>query len=358
MRLQKKCFIIYSYIVKNIFYTFKNLLSVNAHARKIIIDIGTAYSLSYDILYMVIMMLLKDAIQDYIHTIEVVENKSRQTVLSYKNDLKQYEQYLVTHQLDEIEKIYVQDILAFVEEQKQTKKASSINHMITTIRMFHHYLTATYPSIPDPTLHLHFLKQDKKLPLYFNVNDITKLLDSFSNSDQDILHKALLEVLYGCGLRVSELVSLSFSNLHLSQGYLKVIGKGNKERLVPMHQRSIEALQVYLDHVRGQWEKHKTNVVFINSLGHTITRQYVHQLIKTKLRELGLNEQLSAHSFRHSFASHLLDGGADLRVVQELLGHSDIATTQIYTHIQNKRLKDAYNSCILRGKEGTDHEKI
>lgn len=128
--------------------------------------------------------------------------------------------------------------------------------------------------------------------------------------------------------------------------------------MVPMHQRSVHALQQYLEFVRPQWVKQRSPFVFLNSRGQNISRQYVHNLIKSKLTALGLDERLSAHSFRHSFATHLLDGGADLRVVQELLGHADIATTQIYTHIQNKRLQDAYASFHPRSKEEDDHENI
>ena len=120
-----------------------------------------------------------------------------------------------------------------------------------------------------------------------------------------------------------------------------MIGKGDKERMVPMHTRCVRALRAYLTQIRPTWEKRKSTRVFLNSRGNVLTRQYVHTLIKQRLQELGLDERLSAHSFRHSFATHLLDGGADLRVVQELLGHSDITTTQIYTHVQNRRLKEA-----------------
>ena len=179
--------------------------------------------------------------------------------------------------------------------------------MITSLRMFHRYLTMTYPKIPDATLHIRSSKTAKKLPTYFNVADIERLLDSFQDSDMDIFHKALLEVLYGCGLRVSELTHLRLNMTHLEQGFLKVLGKGEKERMVPMHQRSVHALQQYLEFVRPQWVKQRSPFVFLNSRGQNVSRQYVHNLIKSKLTALGLDERLSAHSFRHSFATHLLD---------------------------------------------------
>ena len=303
-------------------------------------------------------MQITDAFEDYLHYIQVVENKSLATVASYRNDLKEYLAFLDAHGFTAIEDVTYMDLQDFLKEQKVKKKTSSVNHMITSLRMFHRYLTMTYPKIPDATLHIYSSKTAKKLPTYFNVADIERLLDSFQDSDMDIFHKALLEVLYGCGLRVSELTHLRLNMTHLEQGFLKVLGKGEKERMVPMHQRSVHALQQYLEFVRPQWVKQRSPFVFLNSRGQNISRQYVHNLIKSKLTALGLDERLSAHSFRHSFATHLLDGGADLRVVQELLGHADIATTQIYTHIQNKRLQDAYASFHPRSKEEDDHENI
>lgn len=289
-------------------------------------------------------MQLEDALNDYIHYIDVVENKSTATVKSYKNDLIKYMDYLTKQKIKNVEDVSYQDIQLFIGELKDFEKNSSINHMITSIKMFHQYICFTYSNIQNPTLHLRSVKAEKKLPLYFNVADIDKLLDSFGDNDKDIFHKALLEVLYGCGLRVSELINLKINDVHLDQHFLKVIGKGEKERIVPMHEKSVHVLEQYLNLVRIQWEKKRSPFIFLNSRGQHVSRQYVHNLIKDKLHELNLDERLSAHSFRHSYATHLLDGGADLRVVQELLGHSDISTTQIYTHVQNKRLKEAYSS--------------
>ena len=158
-------------------------------------------------------------------------------------------------------------------------------------------------------------------------------------------------MLYGCGLRVSECCELRLQQLHLKQGLVRVIGKGSKERMVPLHEEGIQALLQYLQYVRPQWEQTRSPYVFINHLGHPLTRQYVHQMIKRTLQSLGMSTAYSAHSFRHSFATHLLDGGADLRVVQELLGHSYIQTTQIYTHVQGRRLRQAYDAFHPLAKE-------
>lgn len=296
-------------------------------------------------------MKLQEAYIDYIHNLQVIEHKALSTVSSYKSDLNQYLSFLKDRGIEKIEDVDFTIIQTFLQEQKTCRKSTSMNRLVSVIRMFHRYLTMTYTTFEDPTLHLESYRSSKKLPSYFNSNDIERLLNSFQEYPIEIFHKAILETLYGCGLRVSELCSLQLHQLHLDQGYIYVLGKGDKERLVPMHKRSITALRMYLEQVRHAYERKRSSYVFLMANGNTLYRQYVHMLIKDKLKELGLDERLSAHSFRHSFASHLLDGGADLRVVQELLGHSNISTTQIYTHIQTKRLKEAYASFHPRMKE-------
>ncbi len=290
----------------------------------------------------VIVMLITDAMEDYLHHIQAVDQKAMTSVSAYRHDLSLYAQFLSEHQRMHINDISYADLQDFIDEQRAIKKSNSVNRIISTLHNFHHYLTSVYPALADPSVFLKSKKAGQKLPKYFNAHDIERLLDSFDGSDQQLFEHAMLELLYGCGLRVSELCALTMNQLHIKQGFLRVIGKGDKERMIPIHERAKHVVNDYLELVRPQWQTKRVNQVFINHLGHPITRQYVHTLIKHKLRELGLNEALSAHSFRHSFATHLLDGGADLRVVQELLGHSDIKTTQIYTHIQNQRLKEAY----------------
>lgn len=296
-------------------------------------------------------MLVTDAFEDYIHYIQVIENKATATVASYRQELQTYAAFLKAQGISDIEAVDDALLERFLVTL-QDKKSTSINHMITSLRMFHRYICMTYPQIHDPTLHMRSRKQARKLPSYFNMEDIRTLLDSYGKCDLDLFHKAMMELLYGCGLRVSELCSLQLNQTHLEQGFLRVIGKGDKERMVPMNTQCVTSLRQYLNFVRPTWLHKRSPYVFITAKGNPVSRQYVHTHIKQQLCMLHLDERLSAHSFRHSFASHMLDGGADLRVVQELLGHSDIATTQIYTHVQTKRLKDAYTSFHPRGKEG------
>ena len=296
-------------------------------------------------------MKLIDAINDYIRYISFVERKSRATITSYQNGLNKYQQYLFKIGIENIEDI--DSLILFQYFLNMNCINTSKNHQLSVLKSFHHYLTITY-QLKDPTLNLSSFPKQKALPKYFNPKDIEMLLDSFKNDDMDIFHKAILEVLYGCGLRVSELINLKLNQTHLKQGYIQVLGKGNKERMIPIHSRSIKALNEYIQLIRISWDINHSKYVFINPKGKMITRQYVHTMIKDKLLQLNLNPNLSAHSFRHSFATHLLDGGADLKVVQELLGHSDIKTTQIYTHIQEKRLLDAYDLFHPRSKKDGD----
>lgn len=300
---------------------------------------------------MVMHMVITEAIEDYVHYIKVVDQKALKSVQAYENDLHIYLDYLTSLEITQMEDITYSILQDFITIQRSQKKSASVNRMIATLHNFHHYITYTYPNIHDASVFLRSSKGGRKLPHYFNQSDIDVLLDSFDHSDIGMYHHAILELLYSCGLRVSEVCSLTLNQIHLEQGFLRVIGKGNKERMIPVHSRAIKALREYLEVVRPTWEKKRQPFVFLNQRGNPLSRQYVHTLIKKKLEELGLDASLSAHSFRHSFATHLLDGGADLRIVQELLGHSDIQTTQIYTHVQNKRLKDAYSNFHPRSKQ-------
>ena len=245
--------------------------------------------------------------------------------------------------IHDVQSIRECDINDYLIELREDFTPATVNRRLASIRSFHRFLAQRDPELIDPSRFLRGSKKQAHLPLYLNETEITRILESFNTSDLDVLHKSIIELLYGCGLRVSECCSLRMKQLHLDQKIIRVTGKGNKERMLPLHAEGSTVLRQYVVYVRPQWEKTRSPYVFLNSRGMPLNRQYVHHMIKEKVRELGLNPHYSAHSFRHSFATHLLDGGADLRVVQELLGHSDIQTTQIYTHVQNKRLKQAYD---------------
>lgn len=298
-------------------------------------------------------MKLHEAYEDYKIYLSVIERKSNQTIDAYLSDLKFYLTYLEQNEISDFEKISTMDIDSFLNDFASNHSSSSCNRCIASIHGFHKYISSNHKNIKDPSLLIRSMSTSRHLPNYCSIEEIKTIFDSFGDDEQEIYKKTLLVVLYTCGLRVSELCSLQLNDVHLQEGILKVKGKGDKERVVPVSDYCIQQMNMYIDNVRNTWDIHHLSNFFVNKFGKVCTRQYVHNVIKTKVDELGLSPNISAHSFRHSFASHLLDGNADLRIVQELLGHSDIQTTQIYTHIQNKRLRSVYDDCF----SGIKHKK-
>lgn len=296
-------------------------------------------------------MDLHEALSDYKLNLSLVENKSKKTIEAYMSDLTHYIDYLNQKNINNVEEITILTVDNYLNFLTKEYSSNSINRVLASVRSFHKFISLNHESIKDPTLYIHTHKHNEHLPIYASVQDLKVLFDSFSNSDIDIYHKTILLTLYSCGLRVSELCSLKRNDVHLSEKILKVTGKGDKERIIPIVDACVQQMELYLNLVRKNWQKKALPNFFINQYGRVLTRQYVHNLIKKKCKECNLNPNLSAHSFRHSFASHLLDGNADLRIVQELLGHSDIQTTQIYTHIQNKRLVNAYDNAFQSFKK-------
>lgn len=299
-------------------------------------------------------MDLHEALSDYKLNLSLVENKSKKTIEAYMSDLTHYIDYLNQKNINNVEEITILTVDNYLNSLTKEYSSNSINRVLASVRSFHKFISLNHESIKDPTLYIHTHKHNEHLPIYAYIQDLKVLFDSFSNSDIDIYHKTILLTLYSCGLRVSELCSLKRNDVHLSEKILKVTGKGDKERIIPIVDACVQQMELYLNLVRKNWQKKTLSNFFINQYGRVLTRQYVHNLIKKKCEECSLNPNLSAHSFRHSFASHLLDGNADLRIVQELLGHSDIQTTQIYTHIQNKRLVNAYDNAFQSFKKKED----
>lgn len=299
-------------------------------------------------------MNLHEALSDYKLNLSLVENKSKKTIEAYISDLTHYIDYLNRKNINNVEEITILTVDNYLNSLTKEYSSNSINRVLSSVRSFHKFISLNHESIQDPTLYIHTHKHNEHLPIYASVQDLKVLFDSFSDNDIDIYHKTILMTLYSCGLRVSELCSLKRNDVHLSEKILKVTGKGDKERIIPIVDACVHQMELYLNLVRKNWQKKTLPNFFINQYGRVLTRQYVHNLIKRKCGECNLNSNLSAHSFRHSFASHLLDGNADLRIVQELLGHSDIQTTQIYTHIQNKRLVSAYDNAFQSFKKKED----
>lgn len=296
-------------------------------------------------------MDLNEALNDFILQLSVIDRKSKRTIESYQKDIEMYVSFLANKNITAFEDISTMDIEDFLDAYAASHAASSCNQMIASIHSFHLNIVLEHSEFKDVSSLVHGIQASRHLPTYLSVEEIKRIFDSFKDDDKEVYHKTILVVLYSCGLRVSELCELKLNDVHIAEGIVKVKGKGNKERIVPISSYCVTQMQKYLNCVRMKWDKKKLPNFFVNSCGRVCTRQYVHSLIKQKINELGLNPNISAHSFRHSFATHLLDGNADLRIVQELLGHSDIQTTQIYTHIQDKRLKNVYDHCFKGLKE-------
>lgn len=288
-------------------------------------------------------MKTERALERYRVELTMNEGRSPRTVSSYLQDLELYLNFLNEQGVSDTEDITPALVESFITQQAQHKAPSSIARMASSIRSFHHYLSFLYET-PDPSVSLEVHRGPGKLPVYGTVEEIRTLLGSFDDSDpRQCLYHAILEIIYSCGLRVSEAVGLTLNRVDLETGFVRVEGKGNKERIVPIPHGSIPILKDYRDTVRPLYEKKKSNLFFVNRLGNKVTTQSVEEIMRRKKTELGFKKKLTPHKLRHSYATHMLEGGADLRSIQEMLGHSSISTTQIYTHTGNETLRKSYD---------------
>lgn len=287
-------------------------------------------------------MKLEEALKEYLVHIQVNEGRSPRTVSSYDEDLKQYSAFLSAHNVTDTAEITYQLIEQFITEQSTLKASSSVVRMAASIRSFHHDLSFMHNEA-DPSLNLEVHKSINTLPVYCTVDEISQLMSSFDDTDPNqYMDHAILEAIYSCGLRVSEAVSLTLNRVDLDSGKVRVLGKGDKERIVPIPQGSISLLKYWRDVVRPVFLKTKTPLFFINRFGRRVTPRYVELMLQRKDVELGFTKHITPHKLRHSYATHMLQGGADLRSIQEMLGHSNIQTTEIYTHVQNRQMFTSY----------------
>jgi len=303
-------------------------------------------------------MKIKDAIDNYLYQIKIIENKSENTVLSYTNDLNKYAEFLKDNQINEVEEITRELIDEFITSQLNTLSRRSVVHLLTTLRGFHNYMFM-FSNLPSPLGSLTLKMPKDHLPVFLNEDEVKMLLASCDlDDDREYFHHLILQLIYVTGLRISELCNLSVKQTNLAHKQLRILGKGSKERVVLINEQTTEMMNYYFANIRTKWNVRKnSNMFFINHLGNPLNRQYVFKLIKDKAEQCGLNKDISPHTLRHSFATHMLNSDVDLRTVQELLGHSDISTTQIYTHVQNKKLQEAYNKLErARKKEDVEDE--
>src|SRR5699024_635102 len=264
----------------------------------------------------------------------------------YKRDLLQYAEHIEKESdMNDWNDVHRSHIMSFlVDLQTGGKSASTIALTISSIRSFHQFLVREQIVQQDASLHIETPKKERKLPDTLSMEEVDRLLDIKGNEPLDYRNRAMIELLYATGLRVTELIDLQISDVHITMGFIRCIGKGNKERIVPLGDIATEAVEQYMQKYRRVLMKYKNShqYVFVNHHGRPLSRQGFWKILRKIATEAGFEKQISPHTLRHSFASHLLENGADLRAVQEMLGHSDISTTQIYTHVTNKRLKEMY----------------
>ena len=293
---------------------------------------------------MVIYLKFDEAINEYSLYITLQDPKLKTTIETYLRDLRQYFTYMENvKEIYDIEDITSQHVMDFIDSCLKYKKKSGVARSLSAIRGMHRYLMVQYDLDRDPTLNIKVKVNKDHLPVYLNDTEMNILLNSFDDSLDGIFHRSLLELMYACGLRIQEVIDLKLYQVHMDQQIVKVIGKGDKERVVPFGDTSKHWLKEYLNKVRPLYCSSQSPYVFIKRNGQQITRQYVWTMIQKQCQIVDMKKHVSNHTLRHSFATQLLDGGADLRAVQELLGHSDISTTQIYTHIEQNRLHKAYD---------------
>ncbi|RIM68321.1 site-specific tyrosine recombinase XerD [Staphylococcus arlettae] len=283
---------------------------------------------------------------EYLKFIQLEKGLSSNTIGAYRRDLNKYITYLQDHKIthiDFVDRQTLQQCLGFLHDEGASTK--SLARFISTVRSFHQFALREKYAAKDPTVLIETPKYDRKLPDVLAVDEILRLLDapdlSKNNGYRD---RTILELLYATGMRVTELIDLEVENVNLIMGFVKVFGKGGKERIVPLGDTVIGYLSTYLETVRPQLLKTTvTNALFLNLHGKPLSRQGIWKMIKQNGIKANINKTLTPHTMRHSFATHLLENGADLRAVQEMLGHSDISTTQLYTHVSKSQIRKMYN---------------
>ena len=287
-------------------------------------------------------MKIDKLINDYIRYITINENKSPRTIKTYYGILLCYQDYLLEQNIINFENIKYDDILSFLKFKTSSYKNNTINKYVSSIKSLHQYCYMRY-DIEDVATYLEVHKSKESLPVYATIDEIDAII---ANCDQNTLkgqlNIAIIDVIYACGLRISECVSLSLNQVNLMDGWIRVLGKGQKERIMPIPSATMYLLKNYIENVRPLYLRGSSNYFFINQFGRPINAKYVQRMLKEMLQISTIDKPITPHKLRHSYATHLLQNGADLRVIQELLGHSDISTTQIYTKVDKTHIKNEY----------------
>lgn len=295
---------------------------------------------------------MNEQIIDYLHYLTIERGLSQNTRASYQRDLQQYLAFLQKKQVTQWQQIDRVIVLSFLQSlQEAGKSSATVIRMVSSLRRFHQYLRQERLTDHDPMQHIDSPKKQQKLPDTLSLQEVERLIETpDTRAVLGIRDRAILEVMYATGLRVSELIGLKLNDLHLSMGLLQTIGKGDKERIVPLGDLAIQWIETYLSDARPYLTRKTPDEshLFVNNHGTQLSRQGIWKNLKALVRQAGITKNVTPHTLRHSFATHLLENGADLRTVQELLGHADISTTQIYTHITKKRMTEVYKQHFPR----------
>lgn len=288
---------------------------------------------------------MKKLIHEFINYLSVERGLAVNTLESYGRDLRQYSEFLDTDDesaLDSVSRTTIVNYLLYL--QSQGKATATIARRLAALKAFYQFLVREKRIHDDPTANLESPKLEKRLPKVLSVGEVERLLaQPDAGQAAGVRDRAMLELLYATGIRVSELVSLDVTDVNLEMGYIKCSGKGSKERIVPLGSLAIQSCRDYLGVARPRLVREREEqALFVNHHGHRLTRQGFWKIVKKYADDAKIEKEITPHTLRHSFATHLLENGADLRSVQEMLGHADISTTQIYTQITRGRLKEVY----------------
>lgn len=284
-------------------------------------------------------------ISDFLLYLEVEANYSKNTINSYENDLNKFEEY---YKIKDLLKITSKDIEKYIQTLSDLAP-TTVSHNISSLKTFYSYFLKQGRISNNPTDGIKSPKLGIHLPTYLTIDEVNKLLDIEVTDAFSSRNKAILELMYATGLRISEVISLEFKNIDYDECIIRVMGKGSKERIVPVNDYAIKYLKEYINNYRPELVKNEiNNYIFLNNHGRMLTRQGIFKIIKNYAALKNIKKTIGPHTLRHTFATHLLENGADLRVIQELLGHSDISTTQIYTHLTKEALHNEYKKYFPR----------
>ena len=302
-------------------------------------------------------MLPYKAIEEFCEFNQTMETYAKGTYKNYTRALLRYCDFLIRTGHFEIEKVDVDTINQFLVRISKFYSEDTLYCTKIAIRNFHDYLTFKY-DFKNPTEHVEVRLQKKRLPVYASHDEIEQIMSYYDSSDDvNLYNKAILEMLYGTGVRISELANLTMNHVDLVDGIIKVRGKGNKDRIVPIPALVLEILIDYINKVRIKWNINKCDHLFVNRRGAATTANYIRVMTKHVVSKLELQKNITPHKLRHTYATHLLEGGADLLDISELLGHANVSTTQIYTHVEFENTRRIYDSAFSKlglgkGKNG------